>query len=791
MKKVSYESMGHDEISRIMNDIIAQNPYLNDEIEKVSNKSNMFLCKILRLYPYDDKALVKLIDTGKNIFCRLSHEIIGNGLSIDYTYDGVEQEDKDYLIGRRYIRLYDVLYGIVVKVRWENLIDENVLIGYANVGNISDLKSSSDKGEVSIKSGSSIISVTDERVNIMTPSLFINGLPFDEPNLKNHYDKNETNIIINSLKELLNTNDIDRVKEFYKNILKKYNEKSSDKYTLFRGDCWTVNNNFESSASITSTSDDNVKITGTFRTKNDLIGLYWNSQDKLTHPYITYGNRSDYTGVILEFDYSMSGCKDFTNGTVSITITTNNNETYYVTMANYINNSHFKLNFDNLHIEKNIDITNIKSIMFVIIPDVQNYTSTFPYQIMENVDFTCNISNITVTNGDICNEHIPLEPHKYRLCEGYDDIYDMNPRRLVKEMRKLGYVEWVDLYIGASHYYEKKGTVNDTITNNQFNHDRTEKMVLDTTKPLNNAFREWLNCYCRELKANDVNNLIISVSMENLQCPVNWRQKDLNNNDAVTGWIPSTFFYSPCNAEVLAYMKRVSEECLDILVSNNMQPILQMGEAWWWWNENDRPNQPPCFYDNATKTKYSNEFGTDMPEYESSWSENYDETMMQWLNQQLCEYSDGLRSVVKSSKYLNGLYMALFFPPSVTDVERVPSMIQKVNYLENAYNPSKLDVLELEDYDWVTGDSVHHNEVYDIGNKLGFANNQLHYYGGFVQYENDAVPYWRLINTAMDTAFEKEFGEVFVWAGSQVRRDDKYIGYDCYEVISLLVNKNN
>ena len=90
------------------------------------------------------------------------------------------------------------------KVRWFNLDDENVLLGYVNVYDDYDLKSDSDTGEISIKSGSSILSVDDERVNIMTPSLFINGLPYDEPELQNYYDKTETDVITNTLTESIN-----------------------------------------------------------------------------------------------------------------------------------------------------------------------------------------------------------------------------------------------------------------------------------------------------------------------------------------------------------------------------------------------------------------------------------------------------------------------------------------------------------------------------------------------------------------------------------------------------------
>lgn len=576
-----------------------------------------------------------------------------------------------------------------------------------------------------------------------------------------------------------------------------------NRYYLFRGDCWTVNNNFESSAAVTSETLTDLTATGTFRTENDLVGLYWNSNDLIQHPYISYGNRSNYCDVILEFDYEMSGCRDFSNDAVNIIIASNGGEMYFLTMNRFIDNRHVTLDFNNLtllpgnsYIDKNghsvtvgeetrLNVSDLKYVMLELMPEdfVENNVQ---YTITDNVNYTCRIFNITVTNGEISNEQPPLETHQYRLCEGYDDIYNLNPLRISKEMRKLGYVEWVDLYIGASYFYEKSGRIGDTITDLNFNHNRTEKMVLDKNVPLNAAFRAWLDCYARELKNNGVSNLVISVSMENLQCPQSWRQMDVHGNFAMSGWTPSTFICSPCHEEVIPYLKMVCEACLDIVVENGLQPILQMGETWWWWNENNWSCQSPCFYDNSTKAKYLEEHGTALPEYEDAWFSEYDESAINWLNQQLVQYSDALRQVVKGDRYADGVYMALFFTPSVLDEDRVPPMMRDANYLRDAYSPFKLDVLQIEDYDWVIFESPYHTQAYEIGQELGFDESRLHYFGGFVQYREDANRYWGLIKDAMDEAMDSKFKEVFVWAGLQVRRDNKILGYDESELLNNL-----
>lgn len=198
-QKILDGSLGDADIDTIMDSIIAQNPQLNAQIESVRNESNVFLCEVLRVYQYEDKALVRILNNNKRVFCRLSHEILSNGMCIDYLPNGIEKTDNNYLIGKKYIQPFDEHYAIMIKVRWLNLKDENILLGYVNIYDRGELKTSNDKGELSLKSGSSMISVNNERVNIITPHLFINGLPYNEPELKNYFDKDETNVILNSL----------------------------------------------------------------------------------------------------------------------------------------------------------------------------------------------------------------------------------------------------------------------------------------------------------------------------------------------------------------------------------------------------------------------------------------------------------------------------------------------------------------------------------------------------------------------------------------------------------------
>ena len=823
-----------DAISKQFSKIM--NPTLNSTVNKAVEEERIRTGVISKFYPYWDKAEVILDGSKEKILCKILHRYGGDVIDF-YTPDAdreiFDDERKEVCVIPK-----SAQHVLVMKIH-DSDSTENLILGYYQDKDIVGFKPAKN-GHMKL------MSITEPNLywlefgrtglDVRVPGQIKSDVGTLPKTMEsgNIYDSNmiyTKEEVDEKLKKRGGLNSSELLK-----LVENYNQRGTDKYYLFRGDCWAINNNYESSAAITSTDHTNLKVEGTFRTHQDMVGLYWYSQDLITHHYISYGNRSDYRDVIFECDVDYSGCLfdvDIPGFASTFTIKMNDNSIYYLKTSDFITTdpvtgvSHLKIDFNTLEVKANseyinsrgktvvardafkLDVSNVKFLMFVLIPPSYEKNET-TYTIKDNSDYYLEFTNISVTNGDIGWEHRKLEPHQYRLCEGYDDFYNLNPFRVCKEMRKLGYVEWCDLYIGASHFYEKSGTIGDTITVRDekgteiFDHSRTEKMVLDTTVPLNKSFIAWFDCYSRELKNNDCPNLVVSVSMENLQCPPSWRQKQSApsqdpevrkknpNGYAMTGWIPSTFFYSPCHADVLPYMQSVSEACLDIVVANDMRPILQLGEAWWWWNEYTDPTyRSPCFYDDATKQKYYDAFGKNLPEYVTP-DEEFDIDAIDWLNQQIVDYSWGIREVVKQPKYENGLYMALFFPPSVLDPDRVPPMIQRVNYLTGIYSRSQLDILQVEDYDWVTGnplqpetkerDRSHHPLAYTIGEKLGFKTSQQHYFGGFVQYPEDASEFWVEIKKAMDDAISKGFAEVYVWAGSQVRRDHKMLGYDEYEL---------
>ena len=558
---------------------------------------------------------------------------------------------------------------------------------------------------------------------------------------------------------------------------------------MFRADLFVAEFNFECTGCLVSDTDDALKMTGTFRTNSDLIGLIWQTKDRFKHEYCKYPYKCDYSNVKLRFKLKTSeNVTDFSDikNKPALAITDSMGRTRYVALGflssttkctetielekgedtklfalshtwikwnsvinettgkqitemdyanglfysgsvnkgdkisyEYSNFDEIIIDFNNLHtglsstgksevkynngttINENsclIDQTDIQRLLFPFLPKdwKENDYTMYGEDIRH---FTIDIFDIKVENGFLSYENKDLPIHGYRICEGYDDEFVTCPRRLTREMRKLGYAGITVLYIGASHFYEKWGTkgervhwIKDIIVHKQ--------MKLDPNKGCTPAFVEWFKSYCKWLIVNGTNKLVCSISLENLQMPDSWKQRLWNGDAGLTGWTPATSFLSLTNNDVRTYIDKIARECLDIMVDAGMPPILQLGEAWWWWQEYvpeniqadgtlqglKFPKQPPAFYDDSTTNKFKQEMGYDMPVYKTTHlsEDELDIPALKWVQKQLCDYSDFMKGIAKS--YPNGQYTVLYFPPYILDPERVSPMMRIVNSPFSAWN---------------------------------------------------------------------------------------------------------
>ncbi|MDP4093482.1 MAG: hypothetical protein Q8920_08985 [Bacillota bacterium] len=558
----------------------------------------------------------------------------------------------------------------------------------------------------------------------------------------------------------------------------------------------------------TITQDQNTfSLQGNFRTNGDLAGMSWEVNDNYSHPAFKYPTNPDFSSVKLRYDYTISGYTQPMNSSQapSLTIETNDGQTYIVRLWNYVINrpvdnweagsgtlfpqnrssgsasglkGTIEIDFDNLYAGwapytwvpakldkgkviqpaqwkldpswKKVPVNKIKKIMWAFVPE--GYTGGTK-TLGDSKQFEVYFNNWNVSGNTFLDyEKQALPPTSVRLCDDYDDVYNLTPERIVSEYDKLGYSGMVDFYIGASHYYDKLSG------------------VMKTGYPFNYAFEKWYADYVKRLKEKDI-QLVQSISMENVDAPSDWWQRTWNGKAATTGWTPAPHLLSFTNQNVKSFYKLCILNLANIADKNGMKPVVQLGEPWWWFDESTK-DQPPCFYDKATKQLFLKEKGYSMHVFKSSHEalKGY-EDMLYWLRDKNGQFTLFLRDALKQ-KYPSAQFTVLFFPPSVTDKDRVPAMMSTVNFPKNQWKYPNLDFFMLEDYDYLIAGQMdkHNSELTFVQKNLGYPSGKIDYISGYVQNKNNKAV-WNNIDQAIKDGFNQNFRNTYVWAYSQIRRD--------------------
>ena len=78
----------------------------------------------------------------------------------------------------------------------------------------------------------------------------------------------------------------------------------------------------------------------------------------------------------------------------------------------------------------------------------------------------------------------------------------------------------------------------------------------------------------------------------------------------------------------------------------------------------------------------------------------------------------------------------------------------------------------LEDYDYLIDNHMwkHRDAINFVQNNLAYPPSLIHYFAGFVL-NSSKIGVWKNIDQAIVDGFNQQFGEVYVWAYAQVKRD--------------------
>ena len=533
---------------------------------------------------------------------------------------------------------------------------------------------------------------------------------------------------------------------------------------------WTVNFPRPAMAAATTPAPDTLRIDAVFQKSDDLVGVIWESEDKWDHPLLAYQTVRDYSRLTLSFRWRSAGVLPL-NAVYGPTLTIEGRDasgqarTWYVRLWNYAKGSpidaRISLKFSELAggflLPSEADPVHPADIdrLFISLvpPGYGGSQQSFPVGLegwAELSEMRCEGHRPLLEIGDVM-----VPPHGLSICTGYDDGYNQTPARLLRSIRGLGYRGSITHYVGMSHFFNLAP-------------DGAGGFVVNPAQPcFNRAAQAWHKAFFASAREAGY-SVIASHSYEVLaqHCPQRWQQRSHDGTYARTGWEPPSALLSPANDEAMQWLRKLATEMVALLQAAALPVRVQIGEPWWWVTADGRI----CLYDDAAVAA----FGGKPPVIADLRHAALRQDQIALLDKAGALLAASTASIVAAVRAAAGADKAelllLAYLPTILDP--VMPEARRAN-LPAGWAAPAFDVLQLEDYDWVTGgfDALHETGRAAAEVLLGYPRSSQHYLTGFVLKSVDAEPQWPLIDAAADRATAAGVAEVFVWALPQVCRD--------------------
>lgn len=531
---------------------------------------------------------------------------------------------------------------------------------------------------------------------------------------------------------------------------------------------WTVDFPRPMMASVVTVGADGLRLDAVFHTSGDLAGLIWEAADRWDHPLLAYDTDRDFSGCVLRFRWRSSGVKalDAVNGptlTIEGRDAEGNPRAWYMRLWNYADgdpeDALVTLDFDALDggfllpdEAERVWPHDIDRMFVSIVPEAYDAgTSVFPAGIeawVELSEMACAGPRSVLTIGDVM-----VPEHGLSIATGYDDLYNQTPERVLRQALALGYRGAINHYVGMSHYprLSPSGGV---------------YRATAAGGALNTPCVHWHVDLAERCAALGF-GLILSLSYElfDAYCPEGWKQRAFDGDPELTGWSPPSTLLSPASGEAMEWLQGAARDFAGIAQDAGLAVRVQIGEPWWW----VMPDGRPCLYDDAAVTA----FGGSPPEI-ASVRGPLDAAQLALLDEagallaaSTAALADAVRDAAPEAELLLLVYLPTVFDPAAPELRRANA--------PTGWASPAFDVLQIEDYDWVTGGQTARTNAARaaITARLGYPVDAQHYLAGFVAAglgDAETAIAWTRIGAAAEAA-RGTYASTFVWALPQVARD--------------------
>ena len=530
---------------------------------------------------------------------------------------------------------------------------------------------------------------------------------------------------------------------------------------------WTVNFPRPMMASVVTTGPESLRADAVFYKSDDLAGLIWESEDRWDHPLLAYATNRDYRRLTASFRWRSQGIMplDAINGptlTISGRDAAGQPKSWYVRLWNYATgtpeDAQITLKFSELDggflLPGEADPVYAGDIdqMFISLvpPGYTGVTGNLaaPAEAWAELsEIRCDGGGVMLDTGDVM-----LPEHDLKMATGYDDAYNQTPERLIRQIHALGYRETINHYVGMSHYFRLE-----PLGDGHY--------VSLAGGALNAPCAQWHRSFAREAKKLGF-DVIVSLSYElfDAHCWNDWKQRTENGDPALTGWVPPSALLSPAHAGAMGYLHAVARAFVVILKETGLPVKFQIGEPWWW----IMPDGRICLYDAAATAAFG-ALSVSIPAIAGSKTAAQN-AMLDRAGELLAASTAMIfAAAIDEAGAVSAETLLLVYLPTVLDP--LAPEAKRANVPTGWASPA-FDVLQLEDYDWVT--SGNHGAttraVPMMVQRLGYPAHQQHYFAGFVLRPEDKAQ-WREIEFAAAQSAKRGTAQTYVWALPQVARD--------------------
>jgi len=525
---------------------------------------------------------------------------------------------------------------------------------------------------------------------------------------------------------------------------------------------WTVDFPRGAMASaVTDGGGHGLKVEASFLRESDLVGLIWDSEDLHAHPAHARETSKDYSGCVLSFRWRSTGLVplDAVNGS-TLTIEGKDADgdprTWYVRLWNYASGNPtdavVSLDFDNLDggflIPDEADRVEprfIDRLFFSLVPP--GYDPESNSLLASPAAATLQIDDIACDGpGSVISVRDAMVPeHGLRIATGYDDQYHLPPERVVRMAHRLGFRGPINHYIGMSHYPALGGDG-----------------LVDASQALNAPALAWHRGFAKAAKAYGF-EVIWSLSYEILDqfCPQAWKQRNFSGAPAATAYDPPSALVSPASGLAIAFLGDVAAALVQVSADEGLEPQIQVGEPWWWVT----PNYEICLYDDAAKAAFG---GSPIAIGDVRGGKTPQEiALLDAAGALLAESTAAIAAAARVQQPATRTHLLAYLPGPL---DPAAPELRRANLPLGWADPA-FDVLQLEDYEWVTGDrtALRHAAYAAVAARLGYPPQRQHYLSGFAH--PGAPKQWAAIVAAAREAQARGASETFIWALPQVVRD--------------------